>query len=416
MTRQFLWAPGLSRKKLSRNGLSRTGLGLAALAAVTLTGQSSQAAQAGGSLQAWGMGISGQLGNGTIANSDRPVTVDLPSRVTITAVAGGGKHTLALTSAGQVLAWGSNYHGELGNGTNSRSSTPVAVHLPKGTVVTAIAAGDGTSMALTSAGQVYAWGANQYGQLGDGSTQQTSTPVAVLLPRRTKVVAIGTSYNYSVALTADGHVLTWGYNGSGQLGNGFETASEIPVRVRLPKGVTITAIANGGYDCLALTSKGSLMAWGAGGWGQLGNGSTSNAESPVTVRLPKGARIVAIAGGSQHSLALTSTGEVLAWGRGDHGQLGDGSTASADLPVRVKIAAGDHVTAIGAGGGFSLALTSTGRELAWGHNQFGQLGDGSFRNTDLPVPVLLPAGLIAIRLPAGPTTRHSLAIVRRAAA
>jgi alpha-tubulin suppressor-like RCC1 family protein len=394
-------------------------LSLAAGTAIALAGQSGQATTIGGSLQAWGNGLSDQLGNGQAANSDVPVAVTLPTGVTVVAVATGGKHSLALTSTGQVLAWGSNYHGELGNGTNSTSSVPVPVRLPKRVVVTAIAAGDDDSMAVTSTGQVYAWGANEYGQLGDGSTQQTNTPVAVLLPRRTKVVAIGTSYNYSVALTAGGHVLTWGYNGSGQLGNGFETASEIPVRVRLPKGTEISAIANGGYHCLALTSTGQIMAWGDGGWGQLGDGNTRNADSPVRVKLPqlpKGVKIVAIGGGSQHSLALTSAGEVLAWGRGDYGQLGDGAAVSSYRPVKVHIPAGDHVTAISAGGGFSLALTSTGQELAWGHNQFGQLGDGSFGNSDVPVRVLIRAGLIAVKLPAGPTTRHSLVIVQPAPA
>lgn len=404
MTRQFCRAAALS---------------LAVLTVVTLASQAGQAATISGSLQAWGNGLSDQLGDGTNANSDRPVAVTLPTGVTIVAAATGGKHSLALTSAGQVLAWGNNYRGELGDGTNATSPVPVLVHLPKGVVATAVAAGDNDSMAVTSTGQVYAWGANQYGQLGDGSTQQRNTPVAVLLPRRTKVVAIGTSYNYSVALTAGGQVLTWGYNGSGQLGTGFETASEIPVRVKLPKGIKITAIANGGYHCLALTSTGRIMAWGDGGWGQLGDGNTRNAESPVTVKLPElrpGVKIVAVGAGSQHSLALTSSGEVLAWGRGDYGQLGNGSTKSVSRPARVRVPVGDHVTAISAGGGFSLALTSAGQELAWGHNTFGQLGNGSFRNSDVPVRVLIPVGLIAVKLPTGPTTKHSLVIVRQAAA
>lgn len=393
-------------------------LSLATLTAITLAGQG-HAATVAGSLQAWGNGRSGQLGNGLAANSDLPVPVTLPTTVTVVAVATGGKHSLALTSTGQVLAWGNNVDGELGDGTNSNSAVPVPVHLPKKVVVTAIAAGDDDSMAVTSTGQVYAWGTNEYGELGDGSKQDTNTPVAVLLPRGTKVIAIGTSYNYSVALTAGGHVLTWGSNGSGQLGTGFKAASEIPLRVKLPKGIKIIAIANGGYHCLALTSTGQIMAWGDGGFGQLGDGHTTSVLSPVRVRLPKlptGVKIVGIGAGSQHSLVLTSAGEVLAWGRGDFGQLGDGRTKKSDLPVRVHIPVGDRVTAISAGGGFSLALTSSGQDLAWGHNQVGQLGIGSLSNRDVPVRVPIPAGLIAVKLPAGPTTRHSLVIVQQAPA
>jgi alpha-tubulin suppressor-like RCC1 family protein len=408
---------------MTKNSVMRSSaaLSFAALAAVALVfqatahGQAAASAQVGGTLQAWGNGLSGQLGNGASTNSDKPVAVTLPAGVTITAVSAGGKHTLALTSAGQVLAWGNNFHGELGDGTTTNSPTPVLVKLPKGTVATAVAAGDDVSMAVTSAGKVFAWGANQYGQLGDGGTQQTSLPTAVVLPQGTRVVAVGTSYNYSLALTAFGHILTWGYNGSGQLGTGFATASEIPVRVNLPRGITVTAVVNGGYHALALTSTGQIMAWGNGGFGELGNGHHVSRLSPVQVKLPAGVKVVAIAAGSQHSLALTSTGEVLAWGRGSFGQLGNASTGNRDLPVRVHIPASDHVTAVSAGGGFSLALTSTGQVLAWGHNKFGQLGDGAMVNADVPMGVLLPAGLIAVALAAGPTTRHSLAIVTQAA-
>jgi alpha-tubulin suppressor-like RCC1 family protein len=401
------------RKKIRRTAV----LGLSAITALALAGQAgighvAWAAAISGPLQAWGDGLSGQLGNGGHATSDKPVLVHLPASVTITDVAVGGTHTVALGSTGQVYAWGNNYHGELGGA--HQSNTPVPVDLPKGTVVTQVAAGDGTSMAVTAGGQVYSWGDNQYGQLGDGSNLQRKTPVAVALPKQTKVVAVGTSYNYSIALTAGGHVFTWGYNGSGQLGNGFATASEIPIRVKIPVGVKITAIANGGYDALALTSTGTILAWGSGSWGQLGDGSRNNSDVPVTVKLPRGVKIVAISAGSQHSLALTATGEVLAWGRNSYGQVGDGNLTSTDRPARVKIPAADHVTAISAGGGFSLALTSSGQELAWGHNTTGQLGDGALVNSDVPVRVLIPAGWLVVKLSTGPTTRHSMAIVQPA--
>jgi alpha-tubulin suppressor-like RCC1 family protein len=134
----------------------------------------------------------------------------------------------------------------------------------------------------------------------------------------------------------------------------------------------------------------------------------------VLVRLPRGVKITAIAAGSQHSLALTSSGRVLAWGLGSFGQLGDGRTASSDVPVYVRLPARDRIAAISAGGGFSLARTSAGQALAWGHNSFGQLGDASTASSDVPVRVRIPAGLVAIAFAAGPTTRHSLAIVRRA--
>ena len=397
--------------RMSVTGVAATLAVLTALGGLPATA-ATRARPAAGSLQAWGDDLNGQLGNGATGQLDRPVSVKLPAGVKVTAVAAGGKFTLALTSSGQVLAWGDNSDGQLGDGQPGDSHVPVPVELPKGTVVTAIATGAVDGMAVTSTGRIYSWGNNQYGQLGDGSTVTRRTPVRVALPSGAKAVAVGTSYNYSLALTSAGQVFTWGYNGSGQLGNGFLTSSEVPTRVHLPRGVRIKEVANGGYDGLALSSKGKLYAWGDNEFGELGDGTTTSRVAPVLVHLPRGVKITAIAGGSQHSLALTSAGRVLAWGRGSFGQLGDASSKSSDVPVAVRLPAGDKITRISAGGGFSVALTSAGKELSWGHNQNGQLGNGSKRSTDVPVAVRIPASLSVIALAAGPTTRHSLAVVR----
>jgi hypothetical protein len=255
-----------------------------------------------GSAWAWGSNGYGQLGNGTTTNSSTPVPVSLTSGTSVTAIAGGGSHSLALTSTGQVLAWGRNSEGQLGNGTTTDSSTPVPVSVPSGTSVTAIAGGGSHSLALTSSGQVLAWGSNGYGQLGNGTTTNSSTPVQVSLPSGTTVIAIAAGGFHSLALTASGQVLAWGYNGNGELGNGATTNSSSPVAVSLPSGTTVTAIAGGGSHSLALTSTGQVLAWGYNVYGQLGNGTTTNSTTPVAVSaLPVA---VAIAGGNQQSLAI----------------------------------------------------------------------------------------------------------------
>jgi alpha-tubulin suppressor-like RCC1 family protein len=407
----MIWMPVREAARASAvvAGLA-TALGLALTIPATASTRVSHAAA--GSVIAWGENQSGELGNGTISHASRPVGVQLAAGTTVTAVASGGRHSLAITSTGKLLAWGANFYGQLGDGTRKNSSVPVEVKLPRGTTVTAIAAGGDHSLAVTSSGKVLAWGQNQYGQLGDASTAQSTTPVQVRLPKGTKVVSVAASYNASMALTAAGHVLAWGYNGSGQLGNGFHTASEIPVRVHLPAGVRIKALVMGGYDGLALTSSGRLYSWGDDKYGQLGDGQRRSSDRPVQVRLPKGTRIVTIGAGSQHSLALTSTGEVLAWGYGVFGQLGDGTRIGSDVPVRVDIPAGVTIVRVSAGGGYSVALTAAGQVLAWGHNEFGQLGNGGTAGADKPQMVKLPAGTVVSVLAAGPTTRHSLVIVR----
>jgi alpha-tubulin suppressor-like RCC1 family protein len=366
-----------------------------------------------GSAWAWGYNFYGELGNVTTTNSSTPIAVSLPSGTTVTAVAAGGGHSLALTSTGQVLAWGSNGYGQLGNGTITNSSTPVAVSLPSGSIVTAIVACGYHSLALTSSGSVLAWGNSYSGQLGNGTTTSSSTPVVVSLPSGTVVTAIGGGSNNSLALTSTGQVLAWGLNSSGQLGNGTTVDSTTPVAVNIP-GTTITAIAGGSAHSLALTSTGTVLAWGNNTYGQLGNGNTTNSSTPVVVSLASGTTVTAIASGSMssgvHSLALTSAGQVLAWGLNNYGQLGNGTTTTfSATPVSVSLPSGTTVTAIAAGSFHSLALTSTGKLLAWGGNGFGQFGNGTTTGSNTPVLVsTFPAGLaiacggdhsLAIQLP-----------------
>jgi alpha-tubulin suppressor-like RCC1 family protein len=360
-----------------------------------------------GSAWAWGYNGDGELGNGTITNNSIPVAVSLPSGTTVAAIAGGLYHSLALTSTGQVLAWGLNGSGQLGNGTTTDSSTPVAVSLPSGTTVTAIAGGYYHSLALTSTGQVLAWGSNSNGQLGNGTTTNSSTPVAVNLPSGTTVTAIAGGRAHSLALTSAGQVLAWGYNASGQLGNGTTIGSLTPVVVSLPSGTTVTAIGGGQYHSLALTSTGQVLAWGYNYWGQLGNGSFTDSYTPVQVSLPSGTTVTAIAGGGDHSLALTSNGQVLAWGYNGHGELGNGSFTESYTPVQVSLPSGTSVTAIAGGGNHSLALTSTGQVLAWGRNLEGELGNGT-TTTDSSTPVVVSAIRAAVAISGG--GYHSLAI------
>jgi alpha-tubulin suppressor-like RCC1 family protein len=355
-----------------------------------------------GAVFAWGWDIAGQLCNASTNGSDVPVKVRLLGGRKVTAVSAGFAHSLAVTSTGAVFACGKNDDGELGDGSTADSDVPVRVELPAGTKVTAVAAGAGHNLAVTSTGGVLAWGLNDEGQLGNASTGSSDVPVNVSLPAGTTVTAVASGALHSLALTSTGAVLAWGYNADGELGDGSTTNSDVPVNVKLPAGTKVTAIAAGGYDSLALTSTGTVLAWGYNADGELGDGGTANSDVPVKVKLPGGtkARTIAAGGpltgvgviiaGPGHGLALTSTGSVLAWGYNADGELGDGGTANSDLPVRVKLPAGTKVTAIAAGGLQSLAVTSRGTVLAWGGDNFGQLGDGSYEGSDVPVHVDLP--------------------------
>ena len=295
---------------------------------------------------AWGHNPDGELGNGTTTDSWTPVQVsDLTG---ITAIAGGTLGGYALKSDGTVWAWGNNAYGELGDGTTTNSSTPVQVSGLTG--ITAIADGGASGYALKSDGTVWAWGIGRDGELGNGTfTTDSSTPVQV--SGLTGITAIAGRDYGGYALKSDGTVWAWGYGGDGGLGNGTTTDSWTPVQV---SGLTgITAIAGGQDDGYALKSGGTVWAWGWNVAGGLGNGTTTNSWTPVQVSGLTG--ITAIAGGSYGGYALKSGGTVWAWGDyGGDGGLGDGTTTNSSTPVQVSGLTGATAIASGQEDGYAL--------------------------------------------------------------
>jgi alpha-tubulin suppressor-like RCC1 family protein len=382
------------------------------------------AAPPGSVVYGWGSNDHGQLGNPTVGSGPGiPVQVGLPPGARVTSVRVTCGHALALTSTGQVLAWGRNGDGELGDGsTGPDSATPVQVVLPAGTTVKAVRAGCAYSLALTSTGTVLAWGSNQDGQLGNGTVGGSSsgTPSPVRLPDGTIVKAISAGDNHALALTSTGRIYAWGANSKGQLGIGiFGSSTGIPIRVMLPARTTVTSVSAGSDFSLAMTANGRALSWGINFSGQLGNGRTgSGTDHPVRVELPKGTRVRGLIAGCAHTLALTATGKVLAWGLNQAGQLGNGARLTAgghqDTPVKVRLPKRTTVRAVSAGCEHSLALTATGRLLAWGLNGQGQLGQGGppFSASSTPARVKLPAGLTATAIGSGPDAQSSFAIVR----
>ena len=352
-----------------------------------------------GTVWAWGWNGFGQLGNGTAPFSTTPVPV--LSLTDVVAVAGGTSSGLAVKGDGTVWDWGLNTIGQLGNGLTMNSSTPVQVSGL--TSVKSVAAGTSHNLALQANGTVWAWGNNAYGELGNGTiTNYNSTPVQVT--GLTNVVAVGAGQFYSMALESNGTVWAWGINNYGQLGNGSTSNSSTPVQVSGLSGVT--AIAVGYYHSLAV-SGGAVWAWGYNAFGQLGNGNTTNSSTPVQVSGLTG--VVAVAGGNYHSVALESNGTVWDWGDDNDGQLGNGiegtpgSFTISSTPVQANGLSG--VTAIAAGGYHNLALTSGGAVWIWGWNGYGQLGNGTYADSTTPIQVGGLTGVASI----GAGEYHSLA-------
>ncbi len=344
---------------------------------------------------AWGSNGSGELGDGTTTTRTAPVAIQ--GLTGIAALTGGQGHSLGLRQDGTVWAWGRNDFGALGNGTFASSALPVQVKAPGGTGfltgVVAVSAGGLHSLALLGNGQVLAWGYNQSGQLGNGTTAISNVPIQV--PGLVGVVAIAAGYEYSLALLSDGSVRAWGANLVGQLGNGTSVASNVPIAVLAPGGTGplfgVKAIAAGAQHGLALLTNSTVLAWGIGQSGQLGNGGIALSKLPVQVLGVGGAGnlsgVTALAGGGEHSLAVLGNGTAIAWGLGR--TLGNGGSINSSVPVAVSGLTG--ITALAAGSGtHSMALVADGSIRVWGDNHAGQLGDGTTVDRLSPVPVAIP--------------------------
>ncbi|WP_018654574.1 S8 family serine peptidase [Actinomadura flavalba] len=332
-----------------------------------------------GEVWSWGAGSNGQLGLGTTTGSDRPMRV--PGLTDVRAVAAAANHSFALRTNGEVWAWGANNSGQLGNGTTTRSTSPVKITALSG--VQSIATGFGHALAVLSDGQVRAWGANASGQLGNGTNTGSTTPVTVagLPPIRTTPGALAAGNLHSLAVGADGKVRSWGANTSGQLGDGSTTSRNAPVTLT---GIDdVTQLAAGSLHSLARRADGSVRSWGANGSGQLGTGDLTTRTSPVPVTLPH--PVAGVAAGNFHSVATSAADPSLAWGAGSDGQLGgDGDGSSATTPRQM----GPGVYSAAAGGRGHTVLVGQEKLAATGGNGDGQLGLGTtVAKSDKVVPV-----------------------------
>ncbi|MEV7521996.1 hypothetical protein [Streptomyces sp. NPDC091371] len=369
-----------------------------------------------GPVVAWGNGTLGQLGNGGTSSSPVPVRT---SRVRqVIDLDGGAGHTVSLRTDGTVWTWGLNDRGQLGNGTTRSADRPVRVCAPGQTApcsrpltdVVAVSAGASHTLALRSDGTVVAWGGNEYGQLGDATSTDRSTPVQVCAPGQTApcssfltgITNFDAGYWHNLAVQSGGTLHSWGLNSSGQLGDGSNVFnSTTPVQAALTGAPG--NVAAGRYHSLAHMTDSTVRSWGFNGFGQLGNGTTTSTNLPVQVcaqgqTAPCAAFLTGVnevAAGADYSLALPTDGTVRAWGDNGFGQLGDGTTAHRSTPVQTCAAGqtapcGAFLTGVigfAAGGYHTLALQSDLTLKGWGHNFSGQIGDGTTADRSTPVQV-----------------------------
>ncbi|HVT78846.1 MAG TPA: RHS repeat-associated core domain-containing protein [Acidimicrobiales bacterium] len=364
--------------------------------AIATRNNSSYALKSDGTLVSWGRNDAGQLGSGDTVEYHSPHAV--ASVAGATAVSAGEFSAYALTSSG-VKSWGLNTLNQLGRTcSGSACWTPALVGGLTGLTITAIAAGGYHGVALASTGSVYVWGSNSDGQLGQGTIGGTNPSSAIPITTIANIGSVNAGRYLTVAIGTDGTTYTFGDNANGQLGDGTTTdtgtATNQPAEARGDESSLNNSAPGGWYHTLALRTNGTVAASGLNSSGQLGDGTTTDRNKPVAVNGLK--NITAVATGLYHSVALDTAGNVWTWGQNTNGQLGDGTTTDRHLPIRVYTASNAPApnnfpaTAIAANGNTTYALLSDGTVRAWGQNDKGQVGNHDYNpaNVLLPTPVV----------------------------
>ena len=328
-----------------------------------------------GEVYAFGGNHNGCLGTGSTEIHDEPALIE--GLTGIADISTNGNHTLILLENGTVYTCGANYFGQLGIGNTEDQHSPVLIEELSG--ATAVAAGTNHSLVLHENGDLYSFGRGQAGQLGTeltGFVEYRTRPEKVEnLP---PIVAIAAGDSFSLAISAEGAVYSFGINKFGQLGHdGFEQTST-PTKI---EGIDkVEAIAAGAYHSLILNESGEVYSFGNGRKGQLGHGAAQSAHRPR--RIAHLSDITAISAGREHSLVLDSSGIVYSFGSGANGMLGQGSRDDQFNPVMIEGIA--PVTSIAAGWQHSLLVDEKAQVLSFGRNEFGQLGLGQIPWSDIP--------------------------------
>ncbi len=301
------------------------------------------------------------------------------------AIAAGSGHSFGLKTDGSLWAWGWNQYGQLGDGSFTNRQIPIKI----GDGYSAIAAGGflfqfsvpvavGHSLGLKTDSSLWGWGSNDFGQVGDGSILPRKSPV--LLGYGYKLLDAGDSHSF--AIKSDGTLWGWGSDSAGQVGDSSLSNQLSPKLI----GSDYIAIAAGGQHSLGIKSDGTLWTWGNNNFGQLGDGSVLPKKAPHYI----GSGYAAVSAGYEYSMALKTDGTLWTWGNNVDGELGDGTFELRYIPVLI----GSGFVSIAAGGEHSLALKTDGTLWAWGNNSAGQVGNGA--SVDINTPAMIGSGYTMI--------------------
>ena len=273
-----------------------------------------------------------------------------------------------ITESGNLYMWGSNSRGELGNGTTTDSYTPIKIM----DNIKSVSLGSSSSAAITEIGELYTWGDNSDGTLGDGTTIDRYYPIKIM----DNVASVSVSSSVSAAITEDGSLYMWGYNNGGRLGNGYGNGIvATPIKIL----DNVKSVSLGNSHSAAITKDGDLYTWGFNDCGQLGNGTTTDSYTPIKIM----DNVKSVSLGSLNSAAITKDGRLYVWGNNDHGEVGNGTTTDMCVPIKIM----DNVKSVSLGS-ISAAITETGELYMWGENYCGLLGNGTTADSYTPMKIM----------------------------
>lgn len=351
----------------------------------------------GGRAYCWGLGGSGQMGNGATLNQQTPVEV-LAGGKRFSTISIGYNHACGIVTSGAVYCWGDGGAGQVGNGRFNKPTalTPDSVRLPVKRYIS-VSGGWQHTCVVAIDGTAYCWGNGEKFQLGHGLSDFTNTPVQVDAPGIT-FSSISSGNTHTCALTTAGDAYCWGSNSSGELGLGVTSDNEqAPAKVVAPAGMAFVSISAGNRYTCGITTAGAAYCWGIGEKGQLGTGNSGwdyKETAPAEVQSLAGKRVLSISAGVFHTCAVTTEGAAYCWGEGSYGRLGTGSGANGyreSTPVAVQAPAGTEFVSISAGFMHTCGTTATGLGYCWGGNYQDQIG-----RDDIGAEVWTPAQVAAV--------------------
>ncbi|MBU1240568.1 RCC1 repeat-containing protein, partial [Myxococcota bacterium] len=343
----------------------------------------------------WGYNSSGQVGNNTTDTMLIPTAVPGFGPGSTVELAAGYSHTCALKTDGSVWCWGSNYAGQLGDGTTVANPLPAQVTgLGPGTALS-IGAGSAFTCVIKTDHSVWCWGSNSSGQLGDGSNDSSSVPVAVAVQPAmgSEVVQLSCGTGFNCIIDNEDGVWCWGNNASGQLGVGHTTDSNIPLQIDsdyLGAGNTPLIISTGGNFACAYIANNKVYCWGSNSNGQLGDGTTISRPYAQGFDIPNPSTVVSLSAGSYSACLVRNSGSTWCWGGNSYGQLGDGTTTDRYIMTQVTNLVDDTSLKVFVGQYTSCTIRTNGSGWCWGNGGYGQLANGETLNYPTPQEMSYP--------------------------